>query len=318
MTLLPPAPAAINSSAAHKSRVSRLSALSAEVDALQGRIATSKKVNTPADDPVAFTRAATQRRALAAEAAQQRSLAAASSRLRSTEIALTSITNLVQRATELALAGSNATMSAENRAILALEVNELAQSFTGLAEARTADGDRLFGGAKSPGPAYAPDADGIMQWQGNGAPPPVEAGGSLIPSGLTGPEAFGRTTLPSAPHPDGTSDLFASFASLATALTEPDPEARAEALARALTRMQGHGDRLADAQAIVGARAARLEAETDRLQAQALARKTDLSALEDLDMVEAVATLQRLLTVLEAAQASFARLGQTSLWDQLR
>jgi flagellar hook-associated protein 3 FlgL len=318
LPLIPPAPSAINTSAAHASRVSRLSDLSAQLDALQGRIATSKRVNTPADDPVAFTRAATLRRAQAADAATSRSLQAAGTRLRSTEITLGSITNLVQRATELALAGSNATLSAENRAVLALEVDELAKSFAGLAEARTADGDRLFGGARSPGPAYAPDADGVMQWQGNGSPPPIEAGGSLIPSGLTGPDAFGKTTPPTPQNPQGTADLFASFATLSAALTQPDPALRAEALASALTQMQGHGDRLADAQARIGARAGRLEAEAARLDTQGLARATDLSALEDLDMVEAVANLQRLLTVLEAAQASFARISQSSLWDQLR
>ena len=318
---LPPtplAPAAINTRAAHGGRVSRLAALSARVDSLQAQISTSKRVNTPADDPIAFARAATLRRAQSADTAAQRSLDAASARLRTTDITLGSITTLVQRATELALAGSNGTLSPEDRAILALEVSELAKSFAGLAETRSADGDALFGGAQSPGPAYAPDANGIMQWQGNGTPPPIMAAGSLIATGLTGPQAFGKTTAPSLAKPNGTADLFASFAGLAEALTEPDPALRAEALAARLTEIQGHNGRLADAQAQVGARSARLEAEADRLAIQRLARSTDLSRLEDLDMVEAVANLQRLLTVLEAAQASFARTSTSSLWDELR
>ena len=318
LPLIPPVPAAINTRAAHGSRVSRMASLSARVDALQAQIATSRRVSTPADDPIAFARAAVLRRTQAADAATQRSIEAASARLRSTDITLSSITSLVQRATELALAGSNATMSEADRAVLALEVTELADSFAGLAESRTADGDRLFGGAKSPGPAYAPDADGVMQWQGNGTPPPIEAGGSLVPTGLTGPQAFGKTMPPGPAHADGTSDLFASFAGLATALTEPDPAHRAEALARRLTEFQGHTNRLADVQAIIGARAARLEAESERLETQKLARTADLSRLEDLDMVDAIATLQRLLTVLEAAQASFARTSTSSLWDELR
>jgi hypothetical protein len=35
-------------------------------------------------------------------------------------------------------------------------------------------------------------------------------------------------------------------------------------------------------------------------------------------MPEAIARMQRLLTVLEAAQASFVRISSLSLWDQLR
>jgi flagellar hook-associated protein 3 FlgL len=318
MNLSPSPPFAINTRGTHSASVSRLTALSARVDALQAQISTSKRVNAPADDPVAFTRAAVLRRTQAADAATARAIDAASARLRSTDITLGSITNLVQRATELALAGSNATLNPDDRAILATEVRELAASFAGLAEARAADGDRLFGGAQAPGPAYAPDADGVMQWQGNGQPPPIFAGGARIESGITGPEAFGRTSPPTPENVQGTADLFASFAGLAAALTEPDPEVRAEALARRLTEMQGHGNTLADAQALVGARGARLEAEADRLATQKLSQSAELSRLEDLDMVEAVANLQRLLTVLEAAQASFARTSSTSLWDQLR
>ncbi|WP_439534495.1 flagellin N-terminal helical domain-containing protein [Polymorphobacter sp.] len=318
MSLAPAPPVAINTRAAHGASVSRLTALSARVDQLQAQISTSKRVNTPADDPVAFTRAAVLRRAQAADAATARAIDAASARLRTTDITLGSINNLVQRAAELALAGSNATLNADDRAILAGEVAELAASFAGLAETRTADGDALFGGARSPGPAYAPDADGTLQWQGDGTPPAVLAGGALIPGGVTGPEAFGRTTPPTPENPLGTSDLFASFAGLEAALTEPDPTLRAEALARRLTEMQAHASQLADSQALVGARGARLESESDRLASQKLSASSELSRLEDLDMIEAVATLQRLLTVLEAAQASFVRTSSNSLWDQLR
>jgi len=314
----PLSPAAINTRATHGGRISQLSSLSARVDALQAQISTSKRVSAPSDDPVAFARAAVLRRAQSSAAAQTRSIEAASTRLRSTDIAIGNINNLVQRANELALAGANATLGPEDRAILALEVNELAASFAGLAETRTADGDRLFGGTRAPGPAYAPDMTGTMQWQGFGLPPAVQAGGALIISGLTGPQAFGQSTPPSIATPEGTADLFASFKNLTAALTEPDPTLRAEALAKSITALQSHTDKLADAQAIVGARGARLEAESERLQTQKLATSADLSRLEDLDMVEAVATLQRLLTVLEAAQASFARISTSSLWDQLR
>ena len=68
----------------------------------------------------------------------------------------------------------------------------------------------------------------------------------------------------------------------------------------------------------VGARAARLDAETDRLDKAQLALKSDLSKLEDTDMTEAIARLDRLSVVLKAAQASFTRVSRLSLWDDMR
>ncbi|WP_274603629.1 flagellin, partial [Polymorphobacter multimanifer] len=105
---------------------------------------------------------------------------------------------------------------------------------------------------------------------------------------------------------------------LAAALDEPDPTLRAFFNDTATTEMEAHTTRLADAQASLGVRGARLEAEQTRLQSQSLATASDLSRLEDTDMASAIAELQRLLTVLEAAQASFARTASQSLWDQLR
>ena len=96
----------INTRAAHESSVARMTSLSATIDALQGQIATGKRVTAPADDPVAFTRAAVLRRAEAAAAATQRGIDAASRRLNSTDIALEGVSNLVLRARELALQGS--------------------------------------------------------------------------------------------------------------------------------------------------------------------------------------------------------------------
>ncbi len=311
-------PPTTNTRATHNASVGRMTSLSARIEAVQTQISTSKRITGPSDDPIAFARAAALRRAQTTDAATTRAIDTAARRLRSADITLGSVGELVLRARDLGLSGSNATMSPENRAVLALEVRELAASFAGLAEARDADGVPLFGGAAAHGPAYAPDATGVVRWQGQGTAPPLIAGSALVETGVTGPQAFGLTSDPTPERAQGTSDLFATFTGLAAALDEPDPTLRAAALTLRLTEMEAHTTRLADAQASLGVRGARLEAETVRLQTQSLATASDLSRLEDTDMASAIAELQRLLTVLEAAQASFARTASQSLWDQLR
>lgn len=300
-------PSAINTSTTHAASVDRMSALSAKIAQTQEEISTGRRVNRPSDDPVAAARATTLRRDLTASAATQRSIDAAGRRLRSTEISLAAMAELTLRARELSLAATNATLNTENRATIAAELREIGASLTGLAETRDVDGVPLFAGTNTQGPTYAPDATGALQWQGQGRPPAIAAAGSLIPTSLTGPQAFGTTP-----------DLFATITALATALEDPDPITRTPALRSSLAGLESHSARLTDSQALTGTRAARLEAESTRLATQKLATEIDLSRLEDTDMPSSIARLQRLLNVLEAAQASFARTANQSLFDLLR
>ncbi len=303
----------INTRAHHSAAVQRMTDLSAQVDAVQVQITTTKRVNAPADDPVAFTRAATLRRADIAGEATKRGIDAASRRLTATDVALESITGLVQRARELALFGSNGTLAPADRATIATEVAELARQFGGLADSRGSDGERLFGGAAANAPAYAPDAAGVMTWAGAGAAPVLVVGGARLATGIEGPDAFGRNDAAT-----GAEDLFATFASLAAALTESDAALREPALAATLGQIDAHVGRLADARASAGARLARLDGETERLARTSLANRADLSKLEDLDMAEAIARMQRLITVLQATQGAFVKTSNLSLWDLLR
>lgn len=323
--MIPP----LSARAGHDAAVRRLRSLSDQLAEVQQQISTQKKLARPGDDPVAFARAATLRRADAAADVQRSAMDAATARLSASEVALASIADLAARAKELALAGRNGALNSGDRKALALEVRELLASARGLAEARGPDGEALFAGAGTP-PAYGADADGLAAWAGLGAPPQVATIGRRIPAGITGPEAFGVTAPlpppdPLAPPPDPAAppaprqrNFFDSLAQLADSLEETRPAFFAAGMDEAIGAIDDHVGRLAGAQALLGARTARLQAETERLDRTQLALKSDLSRLEDTDMTAAVARLSRLSTVLEAANASFARVSKLSLWDNIR
>ena len=61
-----------------------------------------------------------------------------------------------------------------------------------------------------------------------------------------------------------------------------------------------------------------METEGLRIEKSSLATKSDLSKLEYLDMGEAIARMQRLITVLQATQGAFVKASNLSLWDLLR
>lgn len=316
----------LSTRAGHDAATRRLSRISAQLADVQQQIATGRKLLKPGDAPVAFARAATLKRADAQALAQRGAMDAASARLASSEVALNGITDMLLRARELALAGANEGFTLSDRRAMATEVRELLASARSLAETRGADGEALFAGTATP-PAYADDAQGLAAWGGLGLPPQVATGGRNVTGGITGPEAFGVTEPvdPLLPPPDPltppsprTRNLFDSLAHLATTLEESRPAFFRAGIDEALKSLETHGDRLSAGQALLGARAARLAAEASRLDTTQLALKTDISRLEDTDLAEAVARLDRLGVVLEAAQASFARVARLSLWDQIR
>ncbi|MBU6166033.1 MAG: hypothetical protein KGQ52_07860 [Alphaproteobacteria bacterium] len=323
--MIPP----LSARAGHDAAVRRLTGLTRQLAEVQQQISTGRRVATPGDDPIAFARAATLKRADAAGEAQRSAMDAAAARLVASETALAGLAEITARAKELALAGRNATLNAGDRQVLALEVRELLAAARGLAQAQGPDGEALFAGAGA-APAYAADADGQAVWAGLGTPPQVAVAGRLLPAGISGPEAFGLNQPlpppdplapppdPGVPPPPRARNLFDSLAHLAASLVEPRAAFFDAGMDEAIAAMDGHVERLAAGQALLGSRGARLEAEGQRLDAAQLHWRRDISRLEDTDMVAAIARLDRLTTVLEAAQASFIRVSGLSLWDQLR
>lgn len=320
--MIPPLSARVG----HDAAVRRLKGLSEQLAQVQEQISTGKKLQKPGDDAIAFARIATLRRANQGADVQRKAMDAANARLSASEVALAGIADLAARAKELALAGRNGALNAGDRKVLALEVRELLAAARGLADTRGADGEALFAGV-GVAPSYADDAEGQAVWAGLGLPPEVATVGRRIAAGITGPEAFGVTEPldplapppdPELPPPPRQRNFFDSLAHLADSLEETRPLFFDAAMDEAIAAIDDHVGGLAGAQALLGARAARLEAETDRLDRSQLEITSSQSKLEDTDMTEAIARLDRLSVVLEAAQASFARVSRLSLWDDIR
>lgn len=320
--MIPPLSARVG----HDAAVRRLKGLSEQLAQVQEQISTGKRLQKPGDDAIAFARIATLRRANEGAEVQRTAMDAANARLSASELALAGIADLAARAKELALAGRNGALNKGDRTVLALEVRELLAAARGLAEARGADGEALFAGV-GVAPSYSADSEGLAVWAGLGLPPEVATIGRRIAAGITGPEAFGVTAPidplapppdPELPPPPRQRNFFDSLAHLADSLEETRPSFFDAAMEDAIAAIEEHIGGLAGAQALLGARAARLEAETERLDRSQLALKSSRSKLEDTDMTEAIARLDRLSVVLEAAQASFARVSRLSLWDDIR
>jgi len=284
---------------------SLMTRLTADADRIQIQIATGKKLLAPSDDPGAYLRLQGISRQSANDGAYAANIGMAQGLLAQTDTTLESVEAQLTRALELATQASNGTLSDTNRAAIGKELESIRDTLFGLANTRDVRGQPLFGGATGD-VAYIRDTDGSIDFAGTGEPSAIPIGeGTGVQGTVTGMRAFAA----------GGSDMFAVLADFAAAL-EAGGDVKAAAN-NALSGIKGSLESVTLARASAGARAARLELDTERLTAAGEAREDVRSALEDTDVTVAVTELQKTLTILQATQASFSKLSSLSLFDYL-
>ena len=118
-------------------------------------------------------------------------------------------------------------------------------------------------------------------------------------------------------------DVFTSVQQLIDALRQPiandtQRAAVSNTMNRALEGLDNALGRIIDTRAGVGARLNAMEQQRDANETMKLQIATDLSAVENVDLSEAVSRMSQQLGALEASQQSFVRIQNLSLFNFLR
>lgn len=277
--------------------VRAMAALRRQGEALQTRIATGERLSRPSDDPLAASRLRGLARAEALAGAHRANADRARTDLSLADNALTQIGDAVIRAQELAAQAATGTLNPGQRAAIGTELVQLRAGLLQLGNARDTSGRALFGG-ETAGDAFAPDGT----YLGTASAGELTLGdGQSVTRGVTGPDFGGPA-------------LLATIKGLADALQTGDAAAASAALAPLHSSLEG----VTTAQAVVGARLGWIELTTTRAEQRGEARAEAQAVLGGTDIAETVTRLQQAMTVLEASQASFARLSGLSLFDALR
>jgi flagellar hook-associated protein 3 FlgL len=267
--------------------INRQSRIAQEIARGQAEIATTKRILAPSDDPIGAARVSELARAQANEDTWLRNIDTGLALAARSDTVLQSVELNLQRANELMIKASTGTLSDANRTTIATELRGLAEELAGLRDSRDPRGEPLFrtNGALeipvSPGVRIAPVAD--------------------------------RASIFEAPL-----DLVAAISAAATAITEPDPATRKAASQAALANIGLGVTQVANARADQGVRANRLDALREGLENSAVQLEEQRSAIEGTNIPEAIARLESRRISLEAAQAIFARLNKSSLFDLIR
>jgi flagellar hook-associated protein 3 FlgL len=158
------------------------------------QLATGRRILTAADDPSGATQSVQFKAAIKNTEQYQRNTDYAKPKLEYEEAQLDALSNAMQRARELVVAGNNDTYNLENRKIMASEIRQLRQEIIGLANSEDANGEYLFAGTRSQQQPFIVDEDGGVTYVGAEGPGSVRevdiTSNRRIATGHTGADVF--------------------------------------------------------------------------------------------------------------------------------
>lgn len=173
------------------------------------QLSSGERVSLPSHDPSAWAAGQRAEADRAVNAGRGEAVARAQERLTETEGALTQIGAALQRGRELAVMASSEVMDANQREVVATEVDALWQAAMAAANTRSRDGEYILAGSRSNQPPF--DANGV--YQGDGVTRVIETQSGLQQDvSITG-EALTATA--------GV-DVLSQLSSLAAALRQND------------------------------------------------------------------------------------------------
>jgi flagellar hook-associated protein 3 FlgL len=273
--------------------INRQLTLGREIARAQTEISTGKRIQGASDDPVAAARVASISRTQANETVWKSNLNLAAALAARADTALESVDTALDRVGELMVAGANGTLTDQNRATIATELRAIAAEIGSLKDVQDSRGNRIF---------MATSALRI----------PVASG--LAINAVDTREAV----FESVPTAGGPQDIAAIVAAAADALELTDPTTRKAAVATAIDEVEAASIHIARSRGQQGALANRIDQLVERQADTMLQLDDERSGLESTDVTEVIAKLQSKQLTLQAAQAVFARVNATTLFDLLR
>lgn len=272
------------------SQVADQQRLAQSIGSLQNQIATGQRISAPSDDPAAYARMATIRRERADNVAAQSGIARAAALSTQADSHIASAQDLLDRANETLLAAASGTTSAQGRAIAADALAGIAEDLRRLSTARDSSGALLFADARA---TNVPVGEDVIE-----AVPSRQSVFTLDDNGQS---------------VDIADAIIAAADGLRAAAGNTSYAATAD-----LALFDAAATQLAVARADVGFTGQRLEDLSTRLETRNVDLAIENSTLADTDVADAIGRITAQQTSLQAAQAMFARINQSGLFDLLQ
>jgi len=273
------------------------------IEDYQNQLASGKSIRRPSDDPSGASKALKLRSDLSMNEQYIKNTDNALSWLNITETALRDIGDSLQRARELTVQAANETLTPENRATIANEIEQIQRHIFQVSNSTYA-GRYIFAGFRTDAPAFVSVLGGI-DFQGNEGEISFEVGvGNRIAVNVTGGGTAGVDIV----------GLYATLEDLKNDLRSPVMLP----IDSFLTSIDGFARQALAHRSAVGAKTNRFEMIRARLLDSEVNFTDLLSKTQDADIAEVVMNLKEAEAVYNASLATGARIIMPTLVDFLR
>ena len=281
----------------------------------QAQLAQGKQVITPSDAPDQASTIQRLKSIMTRQGSYQAALNSVQTKLQGEDSTLQSVSDLLIRAKEVAVQASNDTLSPSNRKALGVELQGLRDQMLSLANSKDISGNYMFAGSRVNSPPFVALAGSSPQYVGDQTRMHVMVGESRsMQINRSGTDAFApvNRTLP-----DGSTQgvgFFNVMDDLIKGVNNSDRNLMQGGVGELDHLLEG----LTFAQANVGSGLKSIDQQNSVIEDTVLNLTTTLSSLEDLDYTAAITKMNQQMMSLEAAQSSFAKISQLSLFNFIK
>ena len=291
-----------------------LSNVQSNLTKTQEQLSTGKQIVSPSDAPDKAALVTRLDSTLARQQSYLDNLKSVNIRLTAEETALQNTRDVMYRIKELATQAANDTLSAQDRKGIALEIGTLRDQILSLANSQDSNGNYLFSGSRVGEPAFSKDSNDRVLYQGDQARMKVDVGDSRrMNLNLPGSDVFTRVVRDDGKGGRVGVDFFQALDDLANAVKASDRISIQRGISEVDILQNGISEGLGQ----VGADLTVIDMQTSVLDQVMLQLKTTRSDVQDLDYTEAITRMNKDQLALEAAQSSFAKISQLSLFKYL-
>ncbi len=281
----------------------------------QMQLTTSKEVLKPSDAPdksAAMTRLKT---AIARQDSYLATINTVMDKLKQQETAVDGASDVLIRIKELTVQAANDTNGPEDRKLINIEIKELRDQLMSLANTQDINGNYIFSGSRTSKQAFNADGSRPVTYEGDQTVNAVGVGDERnVLENRAATQPFARTIRMAADGSPQSIGFFQVLDDLSAALETNNYQAIQRAVSEVGDMHQGMSESLAR----IGSSMNTLETQRSLAEQNTLRLKETLSRIEDVDYTEAITRMNKDMLALQAAQSSFAKISQLTLFSYLR
>jgi len=282
---------------------------------LQTQLATGKKTAVPSSDIESSLEGLSIKSVLQRQSAYETNLSYVRDRLTIEESVVTSFQDYVYRLKDLAITASSGTYSDDDIGFMKAEAEGVLEELISLSNSRDSQNSYLFSGTSTNIQPFQKQADGSIAYKGNSAELKIQVdSGYEVKINSSGANLAGEIERT---NQNGNTQNINIFEVARDFIAALGTNTKAD-ISRSIDEFDELGNQVGGQIANLGIRQNLLEERLEIIEEKKTVYEQLLSNIEDTDYSEAITSLSSDMLALEAAQNTFAKVTQMSLFNFLR